>query len=147
MRRLAPALLLLPLILAPPAAAREPARGAGPQLPPRPDWIVPPPVPGRQIGPSLWRLPPPPRLSPSALAAARAHLCPHGGTPQAGGRCRPGRGSVSVRGPGGGDAVDPAVAGWHRGLAPPTRQQMPCPPGTRAVPARDQPEVTRCLAE
>lgn len=129
---------------APPPAARPAPRE--PRLPPRPDWLIRPPGPARQIGPSLWRPPPPPRVSPSALAAARSHLCPHGGTPLPGGRCRPGRGLAAAGAPGA-EAADPAIAGWHRDLPPPTRAQHPCPPGTRPLPARDQPGVTRCLPE
>jgi hypothetical protein len=144
--RAAAALLTAALLAALPAAAQSPpARGAnaGPQLPPRPDWRVPPPVPGRQIGPSLWRLPPAPRVraTPEAIAAARRHLCPNGGTPLPGGRCRPGTGTAAL--PGG----DSEVAGWHRDLPPATRAQRPCPEGTRAVAARDQPGVTRCVAD
>lgn len=83
------------------------------------------------------------RASASALASARAFLCPHGGTPQGRGRC--------TRGPGIGAAGtgwlgdDPAMHDWDQGLAPPTRAQAPCPPGTTAIPARDQPNVTRCV--
>jgi hypothetical protein len=85
-----------------------------------------------------------PRASAAALASARAFLCPHGGTPQGRGRC--------TRGPGIGAAGtgwlgdDPTVRDWDQGLPPPTRAQTPCPPGTTAIPARDQPNVTRCVA-
>ncbi len=84
------------------------------------------------------------RASASALASARAFLCPHGGTPQGRGRC--------TRGPGIGAAGtgwlgdDPAMRDWDQGLAPPNRAQAPCPPGTTVIPARDQPNVTRCVA-
>ena len=86
----------------------------------------------------------PARFSAAALATARAYLCPHGGTPQGRGRC--------IRGPGIGSAGtgwlgdDPSVRDWDQGLALPTRAQAPCPPGTTAMPARDQPNVTRCVA-
>lgn len=69
--------------------------------------------------------------SAAALEAARAFLCPNGGTPQRGGRCRPGQ-----------DA-----RGWDRGLPTPSRAQQPCPPGTRAQTARAQTDVTRCVPE
>lgn len=69
--------------------------------------------------------------SAAALEAARAFLCPHGGTPQRGGRCHPGQ-----------DA-----RGWDRGLPAPDRSQRPCPPGTRAQAARAQADVTRCVPE
>lgn len=85
-----------------------------------------------------------PRASASALASARAFLCPHGGTPQGRGRCTRGRG-VGAAGTGWlGD--DPELRDWDQGLPPPTRAQSPCPPGTTAIPARDQPGVTRCVA-
>lgn len=141
------------LVAAVPAIAQAPARNAAPtaarpaapQLPPRPDWFIPPPGVARQIGPSLWRLPPAPRVraTPEAMAAARRHLCPNGGAPQAGGRCRPGPGLAALPGSAGASEV----AGWHRDLPPPTRAQRPCPEGTLAVAARDQPEVTRCIAQ
>ncbi len=69
--------------------------------------------------------------SAAALEAARAFLCPNGGTPQRGGRCRPGQ-----------DA-----RGWDRGLPAPSRAQQPCPPGTRPQTARAQTDVTRCVPE
>lgn len=85
-----------------------------------------------------------PRASAAALASARAFLCPHGGTPQGRGRCSRGPG-IGAAGTGWlGD--DPAVRDWDQGLAPPNRAQAPCPPGTTARPARDQPNVTRCVA-
>jgi hypothetical protein len=71
------------------------------------------------------------RPSAAALEAARAFLCPNGGTPQRGGRCRPGQ-----------DA-----RGWDRGLPPSNRAQQPCPPGTRPQAARAQAEITRCVPE
>lgn len=77
--------------------------------------------------------------SPAALAAARAFLCPNGGTPQGRGRCAPSRGGAGRGG------ADPDVAGWDRDLPAPSRAQRPCPDGTRAVTARDNPGVTRCL--
>ena len=84
------------------------------------------------------------RVSAAALASARAYLCPNGGTPQGRGRC-----SRAVGGAGLGTGWlgdDPSVRDWDQGLPPPTRAQAPCPPGTRAIPARDQPLVTRCVA-
>lgn len=86
----------------------------------------------------------PARVSAAALASARAYLCPHGGTPQGRGRCARGAG-IGAAGTGWlGD--DASVRDWDQGLAPPTRAQAPCPPGTTAIPARDQPHVTRCVA-
>lgn len=110
-----------------PVGARTEARGAGRVVESRP------------VG-----QPRSPRASAGALASARAFLCPHGGTPQGRGRC--------MRGPGIGAAGtgwlgdDPEVRDWDQGLRPPTRAQAPCPPGTTAIPARDQPNVTRCVA-
>jgi len=91
------------------------------------------------------------RASPAALAAARRFLCPYGGTPQGRGRCTRGAGiGAAGTGIGGGTGWlgdDPEVRDWDRGLAPPTRAQVPCPPGTTAAAARDQPQVTRCVAD
>lgn len=96
-------------------------------------------------GPGRSAEPRPARVSAAALASARAYLCPHGGTPQARGRCTRGPGIGAGLGTGWlGD--DPSVRDWDQGLPPPTRAQAPCPPGTRAIPARDQPQVTRCVA-
>jgi len=83
-----------------------------------------------------------PRVSAAALASARLFLCPHGGTPQGRGRCTRARGGSGA----GFLGDDPAVRDWDQGLRPPTRAQLPCPPGTIGVPARDQPNVTRCVA-
>ena len=88
-----------------------------------------------------------PRASAAAVASARAFLCPNGGTPQGRGRCARGAGQAAagLGGVGfGGD--DPSVRDWDQGLAPPNRAQRPCPPGTIATTARDQPAVTRCVA-
>jgi len=91
------------------------------------------------------------RVSPAALAAARRFLCPYGGTPQGRGRCTRGAGiGAAGTGIGGGTGWlgdDPEVRDWDRGLAPPTRAQVPCPPGTTAATVRDQPQVTRCVAD
>jgi hypothetical protein len=86
----------------------------------------------------------PARVSAAALASARAYLCPNGGTPQGRGRCARGAG-IGAAGTGWlGD--DPELRDWDQGLPPPNRAQLPCPPGTTAIPARDQPGVTRCVA-
>lgn len=65
-------------------------------------------------------------------------LCPHGGVPQRGGRCRPAPGR-------GGWGADTEVAGWHRDLRPATMSQLECPAGTVMTQARFNPGVTRCL--
>jgi hypothetical protein len=78
----------------------------------------------------------------------RLYLCPRGGTPQRGGRCKPipmGSGVGGGSGGTGGDADDPAVAGWHAGLRPASHAQRGCPPGTTAAAARDNPSVIRCI--
>lgn len=88
------------------------------------------------------------RASAGAIAAARAYLCPNGGTPMRGGRCRGGAG-IGMAGGGltGLMGDDPSIIGWDRDLPPPSRAQAPCPPGSRPVAARDQPNVTRCLID
>jgi hypothetical protein len=88
------------------------------------------------------------RASAGAIAAARQYLCPHGGTPMRGGRCARG-GGIGRAGSGltGLMGDDPSIIGWDRDLPPPNRAQAPCPPGSRAVAARDQPHITRCLIE
>ncbi|MBD0274341.1 MAG: hypothetical protein ICV73_20710 [Acetobacteraceae bacterium] len=60
----------------------------------------------------------------AAVEAARRFLCPHGGTPMRGGRCRRGGGAVAVAG------RDPPVRDWDAGLPAAARQQSPCPEGT-----------------
>jgi hypothetical protein len=64
----------------------------------------------------------------AAIEAARRFLCPHGGRPMRGGRCRGGGGAIA--------STDPelSVRGWDAGLPAAMRQQSPCPQGT--VPAR-----------
>lgn len=95
--------------------------------------------------------PRPVRASPAALAAARLFLCPYGGTPQGRGRCTRGPGigaaGTGISGGTGWLGDDPQVRDWDRGLAPPTRAQLPCPAGTTVAAARDQPQVTRCVAD
>ncbi len=76
--------------------------------------------------------PPPARPGAAALAAARLFLCPHGGSPVGGGRCRPGA------------SGDAAVRGWDRGLPPAAHLQAECPAGTRAEPALAGAPGLRC---
>ncbi len=61
--------------------------------------------------------------SAAAQQAARQFLCPHGGSPSWGGRCRPGSGGEAQ------------LRGWDRGLPPAAHVQAGCPPGTQAEPA------------
>ena len=91
-----------------------------------------------QSGPAPAQEPRPGRPSAAALEAARRYLCPNGGTPRKGGRCTPGT-SAGLLG------IDPAVIGWDRGIAPASRSQRACPPGTQPATARENPGVTRCL--
>ncbi|UPY36776.1 hypothetical protein [Sediminicoccus sp. KRV36] len=129
-----PAILFLALSWLPPAQGQNLPRNAGPD---RPEIRG----AGRATEARPLRAP---RVSAAALASARAYLCPHGGTPQGRGRCTrgPGIGAVGT----GWLGDDPAVRDWDQGLPPPTRAQLPCPPGTTATQARDQPGVTRCVA-
>lgn len=83
---------------------------------------------------------PVPRASSAAMAAARRYLCPNGGVPQGRGRCAPAARGGSYAG------GDSDARGWDQGIAPANRAQAPCPPGTIAAQARDNPGVTRCVA-
>jgi hypothetical protein len=53
------------------------------------------------------------------------------------GRCRPAQGVAAL-----GEA-----AGWHAGIAPATRRQAACPPGTAAVAATARTDAVRCLPQ
>jgi hypothetical protein len=61
----------------------------------------------------------------AAVEAARRFLCPHGGTPTRGGRCRGGRAGLAFAA-----GRDPSVRDWDAGLPAAARQQSPCPEGT-----------------
>jgi len=113
-------------------------------LAPASAWAEPQPLP-RVIVPQRFEMQstaprPIPRASGSALAAARRYLCPNGGVPQGRGRCAPAARGGSFAG------GDSDVRGWDQGIPPPNRAQAPCPPGTVAAQARDNPGVTRCVA-
>ncbi|WP_426957883.1 hypothetical protein [Muricoccus radiodurans] len=100
-------------------------------------------------GPPLAAAPtPPPAPALNQREAIRRWLCPNGGTPMRGrpGRCD-GRGRVPMPRGGGGGGTDPdsEVAGWHNDLPPPSRRQIPCPPGTVASEARANPGTVRCV--
>lgn len=139
--------LLLPLLPALPAAAQDGTGVRG--ITPRGD----PAIAAAGVGAIMPRAIPAPRAvstraSAGALATARQYLCPHGGTPMRGGRCRRGAGTgLAGAGLTGLMGDDPSIIGWDRELPPPSRLQAPCPPGSRAMPARDQPNVTRCVIE
>jgi hypothetical protein len=85
------------------------------------------------------------RADPTALAAARRFLCPHGGAPVRGrgGRCRGAPGPALAAAPG----LDPPPGWWDGGIPPPTRRQLPCPAGTLAVPALARGDALRCLPQ
>jgi hypothetical protein len=69
-------------------------------------------------------------VSPGAYEASARQLCPRGGTPRRGGRCR-----------------GPAEAslGWQAGLPPPSGSQRDCPEGTMATLARGHDDIVRCM--
>jgi hypothetical protein len=69
-------------------------------------------------------------VSPEAFQASARQLCPRGGTPHRGGRCR-----------------GPAEAslGWQAGLPPPSGSQRDCPEGTMATLARGHDDIVRCM--
>ncbi len=99
---LALGLLVSPCLAAPAAAAPSPSRA----------------VSARVAAPNAER---------AAVEAARRFLCPHGGTPKRGGRCRGGGGTAVASAAGG---RDESVRGWDAGLPAVTRRQAPCPGGT-----------------
>ena len=104
-------LAVAPWVLAPAAAARAPSRAAAA-----------------------------PNADRGAVEAARRFLCPHGGMPRRGGRCRGGA-MASVAG-GGGDA---SVRGWDAGLPAVTRRQAPCPGGTVQARVLFWDDAVRCV--
>ncbi|MDB5412080.1 MAG: hypothetical protein JWR10_415 [Rubritepida sp.] len=127
------AALPLALLLATPALAQAPPILAGPSAAGRAGAARSVSAGRQEIRGALRR------PSSAAMEAARRYLCPNGGTPQGRGRCSAGSG-VGMMGD------DSEVRGWDRGITPPNRSQAPCPPGTVAGTARDQPGVTRCVA-
>ena len=143
---LLPALLVALGCAALPAEAQTRVRSAeaalprAPTLPPAPRLLAPGSLDhlGDWTRPLLFRGS---RLS--LPAEVRLYLCPRGGTPQRGGRCRPpaggGPGSLLAGSP------DQSAAGWHEGLRPASHAQRSCPAGTAPTVARDNPGVTRCL--
>jgi hypothetical protein len=74
-----------------------------------------------------------------AVEAARRFLCPHGGSPVRGGRCRS-RGATAAA-----DARDLSVRDWDAGLPAPGRRQAPCPEGTVAARPLFWNDAVRCL--
>lgn len=152
-----PLALLAALACALPAEAQQ-RRGAAreavatnvvavPRLPPTPRLPAAPQIliPGSLDGFNDWSRPLLFRGSRLSMPAeVRLYLCPRGGFPQRGGRCRPpagGGGGMLATSPGSDDSVE----GWHAGLRPATHAQRGCPAGTVPTVARDNPGVTRCL--
>lgn len=76
----------------------------------------------------------------AAVDAARRFLCPHGGTPRRGGRCRGGGAIASVAG-----GPDASVRGWDAGLPAVTRRQSPCPDGTVQARVLFWDDAVRCV--
>lgn len=105
-------LAVAPWVSAPAAAARAPSRAAAA-----------------------------PNADRGAVEAARRFLCPHGGMPRRGGRCR-GGGAMAVVAGGGGDA---SVRGWDAGLPAVTRRQAPCPGGTVQARVLFWDDAVRCV--
>jgi hypothetical protein len=75
----------------------------------------------------------------AAIEAARRFLCPHGGMPMRGGRCRGGGATASVIG------RDMSVRDWDSGLPAAVRRQAPCPEGTVQGRVLFWEDAVRCL--
>jgi hypothetical protein len=74
-----------------------------------------------------------------AVEAARRFLCPHGGTPMRGGRCR---GATAAAGTSGRDL---SARDWDAGLPAAARRQAPCPEGTVQARPLFWSDAVRCL--
>lgn len=74
----------------------------------------------------------------AAVEAARRFLCPHGGRPMRGGRCRGGGATASA-------APDLSVRDWDAGLPAAMRRQSPCPEGTVQARVLFWNDAVRCL--
>jgi hypothetical protein len=74
----------------------------------------------------------------AAVEAARRFLCPHGGAPARGGRCR-GGGALAASG------RDPSVRDWDAGLPAAARKQAPCPEGTIQARPLFWSDAVRCV--
>jgi hypothetical protein len=75
----------------------------------------------------------------AAVEAARRFLCPHGGTPMRGGRCRGGRAMAAAEG------RDASVRDWDAGLPTAARRQVPCPEGTAQARPLFWDDAVRCV--
>jgi hypothetical protein len=78
----------------------------------------------------------------AAVEAARRFLCPHGGMPLRGGRCRGGRTIDAASATAGRDL---SVRDWDAGLPAAARRQTPCPEGTAQARALFWTDAVRCL--
>ncbi len=76
----------------------------------------------------------------AAVEAARRFLCPHGGTPKRGGRCRGGNATAALAA-----GRDPSVRDWDAGLPAAARRQAPCPDGTVQARPLFWNDAVRCL--
>ena len=76
----------------------------------------------------------------AAVEAARRFLCPHGGAPTRGGRCRGGGATASVVA-----GRDLSVRDWAAGLPPAARRQAPCPEGTAQARRLFWTDAVRCV--
>ncbi len=80
------------------------------------------------------------RADRAAVEAARRFLCPHGGAPARGGRCRGGRAGFAVAA-----GRDPSVRDWDAGLPAAAHRQAPCPEGTVQSRPLFWSDAVRCL--
>lgn len=76
----------------------------------------------------------------AAVETARRFLCPHGGTPMRGGRCRGGVATASAARGG-----DVSARGWDAGLPAVSRRQAPCPGGTVQARVLFWEDAVRCV--
>jgi hypothetical protein len=79
----------------------------------------------------------------AAVEAARRFLCPHGGAPARGGRCRAARPAFAASAATAGR--DPSVRDWDAGLPAAARRQAPCPEGTVQSRPLFWNDAVRCL--
>lgn len=81
-----------------------------------------------------------PSADRAAVEAARRFLCPHGGTPRRGGRCRGGNALASAV-----PNRDVSARGWDAGLPAVSRRQAPCPAGTAQARVLFWDDAVRCV--
>jgi hypothetical protein len=100
------------------------------QAAPSPSGAAPAPAPAGRAG----------GADRAAVEAARRFLCPHGGAPTRGGRCRGGRAGLAFAA-----GRDPSVRDWDAGLPAAARRQAPCPEGTVQSRPLFWNDAVRCL--